>query len=1080
VECDDCKKKKEPMLQRAAAGPARAATAPPSVHRVLDSPGRPLDAPARSFMEPRFGTNFGTVRVHTDPVAAESARAVDAHAYTVGQHIVFDSGRYDPYSGPGRHLLAHELAHTVQQRGAGATSPVLRLGETPEYNRLENDAARVAHAVVNQSGGSPVARASAPLLSRAPKAADATAKSAAPPTKPETSQRTWVPVKTPELAAAKVKAYALSDENPGIVLAKMNVPLKLPPEKGPVKKIWQDRAQAGGLEAIVVPGSGEVPTKSGLKQERPPAERLRQIWLQKVGWLPAKADDNWKACRTKVNDTSGGTSNFKPPRAGGATCQVDHILELQFGGGNAPNNLQMLDGDENQQSGREIFADLKSVAEGIVKAFQGDKIDIGGAKNVLIHYDSVDQASAKCGKCCEIEKIAPTLGTLDLEGAGESVSGKTGTPYPLQAGSTKATMLVTDEKKEKNELQLAESTVPENKWAATLISGFELKKWKRAGKGGGTVEAVFDATPRFPSSLKPDSANKKIIFLRQADGTLKLAAGNPHSKFHFDYLSEGVFDHMNLADDGTLSGSGTITPSFKFLPTFQVAFDKDKFAISKDIPKEKLKLPVPGMTVTDAHVGLVLAPEFKPEGHVGFELKTGAKKLLDGAIDLSADADGLVAEGKVHAFLPGVDNAEGTISLKNKHWSGAVKVETAQMKLKYVKDASIVVHFNDSDMSAQGTVNLDLPGTKGVTASMIYQNSKRRWIFKGQGAFQPPGLKEVAIGIEYDGEHIHGSAATEFEFHGLHGTINVRYDDEKFSGDGTLQIDKGKTTGTLKVKMRQVGDKAKFSGSGTVTYRVTENLEATAGIEVDEQEKVRLTGALAFPKPIPLFEAKSGEYKFFEVGVKIPIPGASIAGIGVNAHITGSLSAGYQLGPGELRDTKLEAAFNPLEDKPDLDVIMTSTLYVGGNVHISGRIAGSIMLDAWVASAEGGLAITATASLDGHVSSKVTLHYTKSRFEVDANFELLAALALTLALDAFVKGTFLGMSKEKDWNLATYRYDTGLQFGMKLKNPIHYASDQPMKLPSFDDIEWKTPTLDPGAMVAKTFASSGGTEKETK
>jgi hypothetical protein len=95
-----------------------AAAAPPIVREALSSPGRPLDSSHRAFFEGRFGHDFGDVRVHVGPLAAESARAVRAHAYTVGRSLVFDEGMYAPGTPGGRRLLAHELAHVVQQRAA--------------------------------------------------------------------------------------------------------------------------------------------------------------------------------------------------------------------------------------------------------------------------------------------------------------------------------------------------------------------------------------------------------------------------------------------------------------------------------------------------------------------------------------------------------------------------------------------------------------------------------------------------------------------------------------------------------------------------------------------------------------------------------------------------------------------------------------------------------------------------------------------------------------------------------------------------------------------------------------------------
>ena len=79
--------------------------------------GQPLAESERAFFEPRFGTDFSRVRVHTDTWADESARALNARAFTVGQHIVFRKGHYAPRTGSGQYLLAHELVHTVQQVG---------------------------------------------------------------------------------------------------------------------------------------------------------------------------------------------------------------------------------------------------------------------------------------------------------------------------------------------------------------------------------------------------------------------------------------------------------------------------------------------------------------------------------------------------------------------------------------------------------------------------------------------------------------------------------------------------------------------------------------------------------------------------------------------------------------------------------------------------------------------------------------------------------------------------------------------------------------------------------------------------
>lgn len=89
--------------------------APPIVHEVLASPGQPLEAATRAFMEPRFGHDFSQVRIHNHARAAQSARSINALAYTVGQSVIMGAGEYAPGTSKGDRLLAHELAHVVQQ-----------------------------------------------------------------------------------------------------------------------------------------------------------------------------------------------------------------------------------------------------------------------------------------------------------------------------------------------------------------------------------------------------------------------------------------------------------------------------------------------------------------------------------------------------------------------------------------------------------------------------------------------------------------------------------------------------------------------------------------------------------------------------------------------------------------------------------------------------------------------------------------------------------------------------------------------------------------------------------------------------
>ena len=113
--CSACEEEEEGLQRKEDGGGHSGESAPPIVHETLSSPGHPLDSETRASMESRFQHGFSNVRIHTGEQAARSAESVGALAYTVGSNIVFGQQRYAPHTSGGQKLLAHELAHVIQQ-----------------------------------------------------------------------------------------------------------------------------------------------------------------------------------------------------------------------------------------------------------------------------------------------------------------------------------------------------------------------------------------------------------------------------------------------------------------------------------------------------------------------------------------------------------------------------------------------------------------------------------------------------------------------------------------------------------------------------------------------------------------------------------------------------------------------------------------------------------------------------------------------------------------------------------------------------------------------------------------------------
>ena len=114
-KCTHCEEEEKLQMKETSAA-AGGMTAPPIINNVINSLGQSLDKGTRSFMESRFGYDFGNVQIHNDLMAHRSSADINALAYTHGNHVVFGTGQYQPDTNWGKRLLAHELTHVIQQK----------------------------------------------------------------------------------------------------------------------------------------------------------------------------------------------------------------------------------------------------------------------------------------------------------------------------------------------------------------------------------------------------------------------------------------------------------------------------------------------------------------------------------------------------------------------------------------------------------------------------------------------------------------------------------------------------------------------------------------------------------------------------------------------------------------------------------------------------------------------------------------------------------------------------------------------------------------------------------------------------
>lgn len=1077
------------FIQRRASESGTPEGAPDSVHRTLASPGRPLDSGTRNFMESRFGHDFSQVRVHTDSQAGDSARAINAHAYTSGNDIAFAPGKYQPDSHSGRHLLAHELAHTVQQSGLQRHASDLAVDTAPN-SRLEHEAESAAHAVMTGSGRPG-------LASRAPSAVISRAKGDIA-TQP-------ISGKKPKSKSSTAGAHTVTPTGQGTVqvddsgstaaLEEFSVDtFYLPAEKGPAAfGIYDGMASGGSLEATLeLTGGGK--TKTALWQERPDTDELRSIWLQKVGWAGQTSkvvNDLWQR--------SGGESEFpkvKTAAYGLVTAQMDHIVELQIGGNNTKENIQPLDPKPNQSSGGAIKGQLQTLAQAIANdpALAGTD-----TKQIKMRFSKVKQIGVPAALPTVVPPPAGQRSALAVEAAAmklkvtASADGAISVArddYAISSGGRPATML----KVPVTFATRADEVVPikddsQNDAASTLVPGLLLTKLSHRKKSTAKpdlIEAQIDDRDKTRLPITLDAKAAPFSLDVSADGTLTLpkALKKTAIGFTYKYLSPGTITSIEMNANGGIDWAGKITPTAKFLPTLDVEYRDGVLRLIAQIPEEKLKKQkLFGATVTKASLELVLSPTFDVTGNLEFVFGDPKNPAALGKLTLGKDDQGIVGTAKLTLKIPKVDSTEITFEYKGganrEEWTGQLAIETSQIKIPYVTNSSIVAKVTSkngvTDITFDGKVSLTLPNKRG-TAEVGLKRWGGGWFFAGGAQLVIPKVENFSAWITYDiasevltatvpGEDGKtpakpiGFTITE-DFKGNLDRFKItiaKGGNVTVTGAGGFSFKKGKAAGKVAVELAEDGS---FNGKGSLSYALSENLTVDGTVEFKEKGKPKLaiTGTLTFAK-LELMKAMADNKTLFEKDFSIPIPYASIGGVGLKAFFGVKLEAGYTLGPIVVEPLVFTAGFNPLDDEPQLNLGASGELKVPCSATLSASLSGGVKLDAYVAEIGGKITITGTIKLKGGIFVPFKGSYNNQEFAVEmtpeARLNLLLGVALSATVWAKAGVGFLSTGVDKTWLLGQREIDTKLGFGVKA--PVSYSSKTGAKIPSFDQITFVPP-----------------------
>jgi hypothetical protein len=1014
----------------------------PELQEYLDASrgkGAPLPEAVRGVFEAKFQRPFNDVRIHDDAGADNAARSIDALAFTRGNDIYFRSGAYDPVTAAGKRLLAHELAHVVQQR--------------PGVNRK----------VARQTVG--------PVLRRQGSAAGAKKS----PAKGPTGKITDKTISIDKLTVPKFKVGRSGAPNYVVRLGSR--------EDNPTKQasVWRNKAKANVTGAVTARIAELKVSPGGQTGEPGFYLKLTGQDFFLIGTEASLAND----IRVPVWDKAGKRRSF----------DIDHKREAQLGGldETPPGNLWLLDSSMNRSAGSTI----KQNIDQSLHNFLTITAPTLGLTSIPSEKDVRDPANEWTLQFLELTGHGPDV-TKDDFWELDDLKEKASLLKHFEFASLKDVERLRGSKTSLSifdrvsgggvrEVPRTGDVTPVSGWNAGMfrITEIAFAETDRAqGSGRLRGQAFDDKGPIEKSDFK--------VPIKKLAGVEWGGVATPGA---IDYWKVKAFSPLSFPEPSFDVKKGIVgralikKPSLKLLENveFAVVLDGD-IAVQAQIFAGDLALPGPfkvsggSMTVTAGLSGVQVS------GDIYFEIDKLAKGRIGAAAKASHGSQSFALDGELEFDTKMFTEAKLGVSYIDGVWGVEGKLAVGPNHVKGIKSASVKVAVKDDTVSATGEFEPSLKGIQKGTLGFLYSEAKGMEItgeiLIGQGI---PGIKsgKLAATIKEgpDKHSLSGDLTLEPSIPGLTGSVTGKYADGAFLVDAQLGYEKGFAKGTVHVGVtnQPIGADGKPAGEpkpdgslvvygeGSVTLQLTPWLAGTVGLKLSPDGQIEVSGEVALPPTFTVFDEKKVEKELLSIHVDIPIIGVAVAGqrIGIFATIGGSLKADAGIGPGQLRDVALKVTYNPA--KPEATTVTGhATFAIPAHAGLRLTVEGAVGAGIPVVSAKAGLQVFGEIGVAGEASAASTLTWTPTAGVVlDARGEIFVEPKFKFGIDAFVDvSADLWVTTielyHQTWHLAAFEYGSNLRFGLAL--PVHYESGKPFDI-SFDQIQWTYPHLEPKELI---------------
>jgi hypothetical protein len=1031
----------EPHVAAKAASPGTVPTVTPSVARTIRSAtggGQPLTSADRSFYEPRLGRDLSGVRIHNDPAGNQAAKDVKAKAFTYGQDVFFAAGRHQPGTETGRELMAHELAHTIQQRpGAKLDRKIQRQGDG--------------------GGGT----GSGPSAGPGGVTRDEQAWKLTFPELPVPNFRKDHPKYSGSLT--RPKGYKRSTAAPK-----------------PQRDVWIEAA-AGDV--------GKAVPKMLDKIGATTHDGGKYFVHQQGSGMPE---------RFFIGDPAGIGADLTTPEwdASGAGhgfrgFEVDHVLELQLGGTNTPDNLELLDRKVNGASGLFIMQSIEDTVKAYIDALpEGERNDpklklsdwrnnwevtftkaagpkAGGTTEPTAN-DRWPLADIQGGKHFDPVDKGKILQEADPDKLGSKTDVKL---FPTGSGGIATTLHPKDGAAGVQFFKPFKAT--EAKYYVDDTSGPLLADFTFAldAKGLKLDEPMKIPAPRVPG-------------MKFAGTVERTAAKKALGKLGAQKFSPVEIDEADVGPNG-LYATGRIVADLPIVKgtAIDLTIDGPKITISHTFDTGDFKLPPP-LKVT----GSSLTVSASTDGDLEAKGKVDARieRLGQGSLEAKAGTGhGLSLDGNFKFTSDFFTKADVALHYHDDEFSGAGELQIAAGKVTGVKSGSLKATYEKDHFTASGSATFDVPGIDSADLSLDYSEADGLTLTAKPKLKAMPGIKsgELSVTIKEPA----GGGAMKLSGHGtaepaipnINAQLTVDYDDGAFLAKVDTSFKVGRIDGSitagatnqplddkgLPVAGGAHGEKVVPFGSGSATVTLADGITGTAGIKLLQSGEVEVSGQLTVQKN--LWDGKDLiDKELLHASTSVPIFPPVVLHVGAGLHF----KVGY--GPGVLSGS-VGITYNPdHEDQAKIE----------GKLHLHASAYAGLELDTSIGLGLGGpgVSLTGNVVLGGELRINADLDN-----ECDVTWSPSGGLKVTDTVKATLSPQFvihLKASIELDltvtditlWHedLGSFPFGSGLQAGLTW--PVTYESGKPFT-PSVDDIKVDKPDLNPGDLAKQILEQKGKT-----